>query len=128
MSANSIWSGSKSFSIPAGEATLVPISMPHRGILRGYSLVEAAGGATGNFTAALYTSNRATEPNSNLPEDAFKLFAFDQTKAADEEVDVSYLNRDGTPTLPQRYLYLKITPAGSGTKNYVFSVTVRNFL
>lgn len=128
MSSNTIWSGSKSFSVPAGSATLVPIPMPHRGILRGYNLVEASGGATGNFTAALYTSNRATEPNSNLPEDTFKLFSFDQTTAAKDEVDASYLNRDGTPTLPQRYLYLKITPAGSGTKNYVFSVTVRNFL
>jgi hypothetical protein len=128
MSANSIWSGSKSFSVPAGSATLVPIPMPHRGILRGYNLVEAAGGSVGTFAAALYTSNRATEPNSNLPEDAFKLFAFDQTKSADEEVDVSYLNRDGTPTLPQRFLYLKITPSGTGTKNYVFTTTVRNFL
>lgn len=128
MSSNTIWSGSKSFSVPAGEATLVPIAMPHRGILRGYNLVEAGGGSVGTFTAALYTSNRAKAPNSDLPEDAFKLFSFDQTKAADEEVDVSYLNRDGTPTLPQRFLYLKITPSGSGTKNFVFTTTVRNFL
>jgi hypothetical protein len=102
--------------------------MPHRGILRGYNLVEASGGAIGNFTAALYTSNRASTPNSTLPEDTFKLFSFDQTRTADEETDISFLNRDGTPSVPQRFLYLKITPAGSGTKNYVFTVTVRNFL
>lgn len=128
MSANTIWSGSKSFSVPAGSATLVPISMPHRGILRGYNLVEASGGATGNFTATLYTSNRASTPNSTLPEDTFKLLSFDQASAANEETDISFLNRDGTPSVPQRFLYLKITPAGSGTKNYVFTVTVRNFL
>lgn len=127
MSANSIWSGSHSFSVPAGEATLVPVPMPHRGNLRGYSLVPASG-ALENFTAALYASNRATAPNNTLPENAFKLFSFDQTTATNSDMDVSYLNRDGTPTLPQRYLYLKITPSGTGTKSYVFTVTVRNFL
>jgi hypothetical protein len=128
MSSNTLWSGSKSFSVPAGSATLVPIPMPHRGILRGYNLVEASGGAIGNFTATLYTSNRASTPNSALPEDTFKLLSFDQNSAANEETDISFLNRDGTPSVPQRFLYLKITPAGSGTKNYVFTVTVRNFL
>ena len=127
MSANSIWSGSHAFSVPAGEATLVPIPMPHRGNLRGYSLVPETGSLDA-LTAALYTSNRASPPNNALPEDTFKLLTFDQTTAAKSDIDVSYLNRDGTPTLPQRYLYLKITPSGSGTKNYVFTVTVRNFL
>jgi hypothetical protein len=127
MSANSIWSGNESFTVPGGSATLVPISMPHRGNLRGYSLV-AATGSLEPFTAALYTSNRETAPNSTLPEDAFKILSFDQSSASASDIDISYLNRDGTPTLPQRYLYLKITPSGSGNKSYVFTVTVRNFL
>lgn len=121
---STVWSGSKSFSVPAGSASVVSIPMPHRGILKGYNLVEAAGGATGNFTATLYTSKRDSAPNSDLPEATFKLLSFDQTTAADEDLNLSYLNRDGKPSTPVRYLYLKITPAGSGTKNYVFSVTV----
>lgn len=98
--------------------------MPHRGILKGYSLVAADGGATGNFTATLLTSKRATAPNSELPEASFKLLSFDQAAPADEDLNLSYLNRDGKPSTPVRYLYLKINPAGTGTKNYVFSVTV----
>jgi hypothetical protein len=121
---STIWSGTTSFTIPAGSASVVAIPMPHRGILKGYSLVAADGGATGNFTATLLTSKRDVAPNSTLPEAAFKLLSFDQSTPADEDLNLSYLNRDGKPSTPVRYLYLKITPAGSGTKNYVFSVTV----
>jgi hypothetical protein len=96
--------------------------MPHRGVLKGYSLVEASGGATGNFTATLYSSKQDKAPNSELPADTFKVLAFDQTTPFTNNLDVSYLNRDGTPTNPQRYLYLKVTP--SATKTFVFSVTV----
>lgn len=121
---STVWSGSKSFSVTAGSASVVDIPMPHRGILKGYSLVAADGGATGNFTATLYTSKRDAAPNNALPEASFKLLSFDQTTPADEDLNLSYLNRDGKPSTPVRYLYLKITPAGTGTKNYVFSVTV----
>lgn len=121
---STVWSGSKSFTISAGPASVVAIPMPHRGILKGYSLVAADGGATGNFTATLLTSKRDVAPNSTLPEAAFKLLSFDQSTPANENLNLSYLNRDGKPSTPVRYLYLKITPAGSGTKNYVFSVTV----
>ena len=96
--------------------------MPHRGVLRAYNLVDAGGGAVGNFTATLYSSKQDKAPNNALPPDTFKLLSFDQTAAANNDINVSYLNRDGTPTNPQRYLYLKITPAA--TKTFVFSVTV----
>jgi hypothetical protein len=121
---STVWSGSKSFTVPAGTATVVDIPMPHRGILKGYSLIAADVGSAGNFTATLYTSKRAEAPNNTLPEASFKLLSFDQSTPADEDLNLSYLNRDGKPSTPVRYLYLKITPAGSGNKNYVFSVTV----
>lgn len=121
---STVWSGSKSFTVTAGSASVIDIPMPHRGILKGYSLVAADGGATGNFTATLYTSKRADAPNNTLPEAAFKLLSFDQSTPADEDLNLSYLNRDGKPSTPVRYLYLKINPAGTGTKNYVFSFTV----
>lgn len=119
---STVWSGSKTFSATGGQATTVAIPMPHRATLRGYSLVAADGGATGNFTAKLYSSKRETAPNNALPLAAFEVLSFDQSTAADNDLSVSYLNRDGTPTNPQRFLYLIITPAT--TKNFVFSVTV----
>jgi type V secretory pathway adhesin AidA len=119
---STVWSGNVTFTAQGTQATTVAVPMPHRGVLKGYSLVEAAGGATGNFTAALYSSKQDKEPNSTLPADTFKVLAFDQTTAFKNDLNVSYLNRDGTPSNPQRYLYLKITPAA--TKSFVFSVTV----
>jgi hypothetical protein len=119
---STVWSGSVTFTANSGQATTVAVPMPHRGVLKGYSLVEASGGATGNFTATLYSSKQDKAPNSELPADTFKVLAFDQTTPFTNNLDVSYLNRDGTPTNPQRYLYLKVTP--SATKTFVFSVTV----
>lgn len=119
-----IWSGSTPFtSAGAGEEETVTLRVPHRGELRGYSLVAADGGATGNFTAALYTSKRDTAPNSALPADAFKILSFTQTTPSATDSAVAYLNRDGTPTNPQRNLYLKITRSG-GSKALVFTVTI----
>ena len=119
---STVWSGTTTFTAPANAATIVAIPMPHRGVLKGYNLVESTGAATGNFTAALYSSKRDKTPNSGLPENAFKVLSFDQTTPFANNLDVSYLNRDGTPTNPQRYLYLKITAAAE--KTFVFSVTV----
>lgn len=123
---STIWSGEKSFSATSGSETVVAIPMPHRGVLRGYSLSQTSG-TTAGAAAALYTSNQATEPNSNLPAEAFHLLDITLTAAAkvdNHNLTLAYLNRDGSPSTPQRYLYLKITPVGSGAKNFVFAVTV----
>jgi hypothetical protein len=124
--ASTIWSGETSFSATSGEQTVVPIKVPHRAILRGYSLTQTSG-ANAGAAAALYTSNQETAPNSALPAEAFHILDITLGAAAkvdDHETDIAYINRDGTPSNPQRFLYLKITPAGTGAKNFVFSITV----
>ena len=132
--ASTIWSGTTSFTAPSGSETVIPVSVPHRGTLRGYSLVQIDG-ANNKFEADLYSSNQATEPNASLPDEAFHVLSLadfadvvsDQDVIAIAEnsaVSVAYLNRDGTPTLPQRFLYLRITPNGTGSKNFVLTVTV----
>jgi hypothetical protein len=118
---STIWSGTTTFEATAGQEKVVAVPMPHRAILKGYSLVTTDGSAP-NFNAALYTSKQDTPPNSTLPAAAFLLYSFTQIDPADNDMNVSYLNRDGTPTNPQRYLYLKVTP--NATKTFVFSVTV----
>lgn len=124
MANSTVWSGSTSFtSAGNGSEEEFVIRLPHRGVLRGYSLAAADGGATGNLTAALYTSNQETAPNADLPAAAFKILSFDQTALSNNSLDVSYVNRDGTPTNPQRYLYLRVTRSG-GSKNFVFTVTI----
>jgi hypothetical protein len=132
--ASTIWSGSKSFSAASGTETIVPVPMPHRGILRGYSLVQLNGGDN-KFDADLYSSNQETAPNSELPAEAFHVLSLADFAdvvsdpdvvaiAENTSINVAYQNRDGGPTLPQRFLYLWIKPNGSGNKNFVLSVTV----
>jgi len=124
--ASTIWSGETTFEATSGSQTVVPIRVPHRGILRGYSLTQTSG-ANAGAAAALYTSKQDTAPNNTLPAEAFHILDITLPTAAkvdDHSAEVAYINRDGTPTNPQRYLYLKITPAGSGAKNFVFSVTI----
>lgn len=132
--ASTIWSGTKTFTATGGEDTVVPVPMPHRGILRGYSLVQLTGADSG-FTADLYTSNQETMPNSGLPAEAFHLISLSDVAetTADPDVvaiaenntlNVAYLNRDGSPSNPQRFLYLWIKPGGTGAKNFALTVTV----
>ncbi|NDD52604.1 hypothetical protein EBZ39_01780 [bacterium] len=124
--ASTIWSGETSFSATGGSQTVVTLKVPHRGIIKGWSLTQTSG-ANAGATAALYTSNQATVPNSTLPAEAFHLLDITlpaAPKVDDHSEDIAYINRDGTPSNPQRYLYLKITPAGSGAKTFVFSITI----
>lgn len=121
-----IWSGETVFSATGGAESVITIRVPHRGILRGYSLSQTSG-ANAGASAALYTSKQDTAPNNTLPAEAFHILNITLPAAAkvdEHSIEIAYINRDGTPTNPQRYLYLKITPAGTGAKNFVFSVTI----
>lgn len=124
---NIIWSGETVFSATGGQQTVVTVKVPHRGTIKGYSLSQTSG-ATAGASGALYTSKQDTAPNSALPAEAFHVLdvtlASGAQKVDDHKTDISYINRDGTPTNPQRYLYLKLTPAGTGAKNFVFSITI----
>lgn len=125
---STIWTGEQSFTAVSATETVVAIKIPHRGELARATLTQASGTNAG-FTAGLYTSNQETAPNSNLPASVFHLHTFTAANSTafteENDLNLPYLNRDGTPTNPQRFLYLKITPAGSGTKTFVFSVTVK---
>lgn len=132
--ASTIWSGTKTFTAASGSETIVPIPMPHRGILRGYTLVQRTGAKNG-FEADLYSSNQETEPNASLPAESFHVLSLSDFAdvvsdpdvvdiAENSGVNVAYLNRDGSPTNPQRYLYLWIKPSGTGSKDFVLTVTV----
>ena len=132
--ASTIWSGTKAFSAVSGQETVIPVPMPHRGILRGYTLVQTTG-ADNKFEADLYSSNQETEPNASLPAESFHLLSLADFAdvvsdpdvvaiAENSNVNVAYLNRDGSPSNPQRFLYLWIKPNGSGSKNFVLTVTV----
>lgn len=132
--ASTIWSGTKTFSADSGQETVISVPMPHRGILRGYTLVQRTGAKAG-FEADLYSSNQSKEPNASLPAESFHVLSLaDFADVVDDpdvvdiaentNVNVAYLNRDGSPSNPQRFLYLWIKPAGSGSKDFALTVTV----
>ena len=131
---STIWSGTTTFTAPSGTETVVPVRMPHRATLRGYALVQTTG-ADNKFEADLYSSKQETAPNSALPAEAFHVLSLADFAdvvsdpdvvaiAENNSISVAYLNRDGSPSNPQRFLYLRITPNGSGNKNFVLTVTV----
>lgn len=124
---NTVWSGSKAFTVGSGSESTVAIPAPARGTLRGYTLVQSTGAANG-FAADLYTSDKT-------PEEIYHLLSLSDSAevvtdsdvvaiAENNNLDVAYQNRNGTPSLHERTLYLKIKPNGSGNKNFVLSVTV----
>lgn len=125
--AATVWSHAQSFTADSGSATVVPIRMPYRGVLRSYSLIQTSGTNAG-ATAKLLSSNRETAPNSTYPEDSFIVttmtVAANSASTAQESLNIAYQNRDGDPSNGQRFLYLKITPAGSGNKGFTFTVTI----
>ena len=138
--ASTIWSGTKQFTAPSGVESVIPIPVPHRGIIRGYSLVQVDGSPDDIEDAQLYTSSQTTEPNASLPEEFFHLLTITDVGEIVEDSDVptiyqnnstayAYINRDGTPSNPQRFLYLRITPGGApesepGTKNFAITLTI----
>ena len=126
MSNTTIWTGYINFPATGTAPTVIQVPAPHRGILRGYHLVLDDGSALPNFSAKLYTSNPASPAGGN-PKSLYEILSFNQSAAADDNTDISFLNKDGTPSLPQRLLYLEITPADTTPRTYVFSVTVRSF-
>lgn len=126
MGHSTIWSGETVFEATSGEVAVVPLKVPHRGVIRGFSLSQTSGVNAG-AVGGLYTSNQETTPNSDLPSEAFHILDITLTatsKVDNHSLNVAYVNRDGTPTNPQRYLYLKLLPTGSGAKNFVFSITI----
>ena len=117
---STVWSGNKTFTAAGGAQTLVPVPAPARGTLRGYSLVQTSGAENG-FSATFYTSDKA-------PEDLYKLLSVTAAGASADAADlnIAYQNRNGTPSIHERLLYLRITPSGSGDKSFTLSITVEN--
>ena len=127
--ASTVWSGTKTFTVSSGTKTTVAIPAPARGTLRGYTLIQLDGAADG-FDASLYTSDKTPEEPYhllNLSNNAAVVVDSDVVAIAENNaIDVAYQNRNGTPSVHERFLYLKITANGAGDKNFTLSVTVEN--
>jgi hypothetical protein len=121
--AQSIWTGFSEWENAGGGATeVVALNMPHRGVIQSIEVVRRDGqiAPSSDFsTLSLYTSSD-TNDNRNLLVDLLSEWA---TK---DELNLAYLNTDGSPALPQRKLYLKT--AGTEIGGHVIRITIRLFV
>ena len=117
---SNIWTGSKTFTGTAGQASIVEIPAPHMGELRGCVLTQTSG-TTSGFTAKLYTTG-AANPTLPLSHYLIKDVSAGAAESAAYDLNIAYMNRDGDPTNRPGYIYLRITPVASG--DFALTITV----
>ena len=110
--------------------------MPHRGTIKAINLNEVGAGTTSGVFE-IYDSEAAAKflvGSSSLS--AVEGGEADAHSITDGEVtitggqyrannlDIPYINRDGTPTNPVKRLWMRINLSGSGTKQMSLSMTI----
>jgi hypothetical protein len=111
------------------------IPFPHRGQITKLLAVQSSGNAEG-FAVELYNSADAVPEGGSASSSAGDGRARDNfviipevtagggATTLHEAGSYNYSNRDGSPTNPQRFLYLRITPEGTGDKDFTVTLTV----
>ncbi len=129
------------FDAVSGEDNFVELRMPHRAYLEKFVLVQLSGALDG-FDADLYNSLKAVREIQNSSESSmeandepsiYQIIPTQVAAAAADRIilmDIAhpYLNRDGTISVPVRKLYLRIHPAGTGTKAFHLALGVDSSL
>ena len=126
--------------VPAGEsAYCFELGVPHRGSIERF-VIEQISGSLDGFTVDMFDTREICPPSGSesvaasteVGERMHKVFptkSVDEGEVAIEDFDGSweYVNRDGSPALPKRYLYLRITPGGdaSAEKKFDMALTIR---
>lgn len=122
------------FSAPGGEETVVELRVPWRGIINTVRLNQVSGVEV-DAAFRLYQSRCAANPGGScgseeLPSDPDSYSVFGEkertanTPFAEFEKNYPFVNKDGTPSNPQRRLYLSIEPEGSGDKEWSLSMEI----
>ena len=134
-----------------GGETRVELRVPHRGVIRGIRFEQIAG-EDSNCKFELYTSRRAAPPEpvqlssssgASFPADgsseslneavdgaraAYSVFGEKQFTVGgpivENQYSHMYSNQDGTPTNPQRKLYLALRPESFGLKQYALTLII----
>lgn len=118
--------GPKQFEVQGGAFSVIQLNVPQRGELRTINL-QVGGGSTGDFV--IYCSEEAAREaaaNGNgsslssssgsveIPPSAYEVCrgALTGGKYVNSELQVLYVNRDGTPTNEVKRLWMVLNPAG----------------
>lgn len=135
-------SGPHILEVVGGEARCIQIKTPHRGIIKSVKFEQVAGNAAA-CTFEVFTSAKACPPGSSQsseslsegvegPRSAYSIFgqkAMSAGSAFEEyEKDYYFTNKDGTPTNPQRKLYVELIPDGSDPVVYALTLEMETSL
>ncbi len=140
--------GPKQFDVEAGKDVIVRLDVPHRGTIKAINLNELGGASLGVFeiydsqnAAAVfapvlgYGSSSSSVASSVSSEDveggdpaAHSItageVAIEDGQYRANNLDIPYINRDGTPTNPVRRLWMRINLAGAGIKTISLGMTI----
>lgn len=113
-----------------GQDNFYTLDFPHRGdIVR--LIAKQVGGEAQGYSLDLYSSQEILPEvqsesssgagNPPIDPDLFEIIPTQSvgvggTKVELKGVEYGYCNRDGTPSVPEKKIYLRITPGGTGTK------------
>ena len=128
--------GPKVFDVPAGESSLVQLNVPFRGTIKSFSL-RAPGGAGGTFEiysneaaarAAVADGNGSSESvgAGDIPAANYNIYSgtLSSGQFIDQEMETPYFNRDGSLSLPEGRLWMRLTPDGSGELHFGVSMLI----
>jgi len=133
--------GPKQFQIEGGQDEIVRLDVPHRGTIRAINLNELGGASAGIFEiydsqAAAAVLGGAGSSSSSVSSDqveggdpaAHSITAGEVAIAGGQyranNLEIPYINRDGTPTNPVRRLWMRINLEGAGTKTVSLGMTI----
>lgn len=129
-------SGPHIIEVEGGQETCIQLRTPHRGRIVAIKMEQLAG-ADVACDFELFTSIKACPPGNSLsseslsesvegPRSAYSVFGTKQmiagTPVHENEHEYYFTNQDGTPTNPQRHLYLAMRPEGSGIKQFALTM------
>lgn len=134
--------GPKTFSIPGGCDSVVQLNVPYRGVLRGINFMYADGANLG-CDFEIFSSEQAARDASEDPESsegescgsvavspsaaAYSItgpLSFSNGQYSQTDLNIPYINRDGTPTNGVRRLWMLVRPGISGTQEMTLSMTI----
>ncbi len=127
--------GPKQFDVQAGQSSLVQLNVPYRGTIRTFRLA-APGGSTGAFElynseaaarAAVAAGNGSSESApTGIPASEYVIYSGELADGVkvDNDLRIPFVNRDGTPSVGDPRLWMRLTPDGSDVLTFVLSMVI----
>lgn len=131
-----VWGyGPVSFEVTGGAANLLELKVPNRGTIRAIRLKQIGGTVAGSLEIfdAQGAAEAVSEPLGDAAVDSIGdaashsvtgALAFADGAYVSGEIELPYVNRDGTQTAAIRRLWARLSPGGAGAQVYELTMTI----